>query len=220
MSYTELKQLAVEAVTQAAKLCLAVQAGMVNVDSMEKGDRSPVTIADFGAQALVCHYLKTHLPEAVIVGEEDSTELKQPENSEKLAQVTSYVQRFLPGATSEEVCAWIDAGNGQVSGSFWTLDPIDGTKGFLRNDQYAVALAFIEAGEVKVAALACPVLPLNLDQPQSEVGVVFVAVRGEGAAMAPLDNEGFTPIQVTPASDVERLRFAESVESGHSDHAL
>jgi 3'(2'), 5'-bisphosphate nucleotidase len=220
MSYTELKQIAVEAVTQAAKLCLAVQADMVNVDSMEKGDRSPVTIADFGAQALVCHYLKAHLPEAVIVGEEDSTELKQPENSEKLAQVTSYVQRFLSGATSEEVCAWIDAGNGQVSDSFWTLDPIDGTKGFLRNDQYAVALAFIEAGEVKVAALACPVLPVSLDQSQAEVGVVFAAVRGEGAAMAPLDSEGFTPIQVTPASDVERLRFAESVESGHSDHAL
>jgi 3'(2'), 5'-bisphosphate nucleotidase len=38
--------------------------------------------------------------------------------------------------------------------------------------------------------------------------------------MAPLDSEDFTPIQVTPASDVERLRFAESVESGHSDHAL
>ena len=110
-----------ESVTQAAKLCLAVQADMVSVDSMEKGDRSPVTIADFGAQALVCHYLRAHLPGAVIVGEEDSTELKQPENKEKLAQVTSYVQRFLSGATPEEVCAWIDAGNGKVSDSFWTL---------------------------------------------------------------------------------------------------
>lgn len=220
MSYTELKQIAVEAVTQAAKLCLAVQADMVNVDSMEKGDRSPVTIADFGSQALVCHYLKSHLPDATIVGEEDSTDLKQPENSEKLAQVTGYVQRFLPEATPEQVCAWIDAGNGKVASSFWTLDPVDGTKGFLRNDQYAIALAFIEAGEVKVAALACPVLPLNLDQPQAELGVVFAAVRGEGAAMAPMDSDHFTPIQVTPASDVERLRFVESVESGHSNHAL
>src|SRR5215510_2418574 len=220
MSYTDLKQAAVEAVTLAAKLCLAVQADMVNVASMEKDDRSPVTIADFGAQALVCHYLKTLFPEAVIVGEEDSAELKQPENKDKLAQVTGYVQRFLPEATPELVCQWIDAGNDRVAPSFWTLDPIDGTKGFLRNDQYAIALAFIEAGEVKVAALACPVLPLDLNDPQGERGAIFTAVRGEGAAMAPLDSDRFTPIGVTPAADVERLRFVESVEAGHSNHAL
>jgi 3'(2'), 5'-bisphosphate nucleotidase len=187
---------------------------------MEKDDRSPVTIADFGAQALVCHYLKANLPEAVIVGEEDSAELKLLENQDKLAQVTGYVQRFHPEATPEMICRWIDAGNGQVADRFWTLDPIDGTKGFLRNDQYGIALAFIEAGEVKVAALACPVLPLDLNDPQSEVGVVFTAVRGEGAFMALMDSDKFIPIQVTPASDVERLRFVESVEAGHSNHAL
>ena len=45
---------------------------------------------------------------------------------------------------------------------FWTLDPIDGTKGFLRGEQYAVALALIVGGEVVVAALACP----NLGAPE------------------------------------------------------
>ena len=44
---------------------------------------------------------------------------------------------------------------------FWTLDPIDGTKGFLRGEQYAVALALIENGEVVVAALACPNLSIT-----------------------------------------------------------
>lgn len=220
MSYTDLKQIAVAAVTQAAKLCLAVQADLVHVGSMEKDDRSPVTIADFGAQALVCRHIRTYFPDAVIVGEEDSAELKQPENKDKLAQVTGYVQRFQPDATPETVCGWIDAGNGKVADGFWTLDPIDGTKGFLRNDQYGIALAFIEAGEVKVAALACPVLPLDLNDPESKQGVIFAAVRGEGAGMALLDSSWFTPIQVTPASDVERLRFVESVEAGHSNHAL
>ena len=78
-----------------------------------------------------------------------------------------FVRRFQPDATPETLCHWIDAGNGAVKQRFWTLDPIDGTKGFLRNDQYAVALALIEDGEVKVGALACPALPFKLDDPAS-----------------------------------------------------
>ena len=41
----------------------------------------------------------------------------------------------------------------------WIVDPIDGTKGFLRLDQYAVALALIEDGEVVLGVLGCPNLP-------------------------------------------------------------
>jgi 3'(2'), 5'-bisphosphate nucleotidase len=100
---------------------------------------------------------------------------------------------------------------------FWTLDPIDGTKGFLRNDQYAVALALIEEGEVKVAALACPAMSLRLDDPGSPIGVVFVAVRGHGAAMAPLHSDSFVPIHVTRETDQAGMRFAESVEAAHGD---
>ncbi len=216
MVYSKEKEVAIEAVTRAARLCLAVQAGMVNVYTLEKGDKSPVTIADFGAQALACQHITANFPTDVIVGEEDSADLQQPENSDKLALVTRYVQRFQPQASAQNVCAWIDAGNGSVAGRFWTLDPIDGTKGFLRNEQYAIALALIENKAVQVAALACPALPFADNTP----GTVFVAVRGQGAAMAPLGGSNFTPIRVTDPADKERLRFVESVEAAHGDHAL
>jgi 3'(2'), 5'-bisphosphate nucleotidase len=188
------------------------------VDSLEKDDRSPVTVADFGSQALVCQCLTEAFPDDVIVAEEDSTDLRA--HSDKLAQVTQYVQRFHPDVTSETVCAWIDAGNGAVTDRYWTLDPIDGTKGFLRNDQYAVALALVEDGAVKVAALSCPALPLSLDAPDRETGTVFVAVRGEGAVMAPLSGMKFVPIHVSDDSTGSQLRFVESVESAHGDHTL
>jgi len=220
MSYTQEKQVAIEAVTRAAKLCLAVQADMVNIDSLEKGDKSPVTIADFGAQALVCQHITANFPQDAIVGEEDSSDLQKPENSDKLAQVTQYAQQVHPKATAEDVCAWIDAGNGTVSDRFWTLDPIDGTKGFLRNEQYAIALALIEDKQVKVAALVCPSLSIDGNDPGSKTGVVFTAVRGEGAAMTALGDDNFTPIHVTEPSDQERLRFVESVEAAHGDHSL
>jgi 3'(2'), 5'-bisphosphate nucleotidase len=219
MTYTQEKQVAIEAITRAADLCMAVRADMVGAASLQKDDKSPVTIADFGAQALVCQRLLAAFPQDTIVGEEDSTDLQKPDNAASLAQVTQYVQRFQPDASAEAICRWIDAGNGAVTRRFWTLDPIDGTKGFLRNDQYAVALALIEDGEVKVGALACPALPLNLAEPEDPAGVIFVAVRGQGAAMAPLHSGSFVSIRVTRETDKAGMRFAESVEAAHGDQA-
>ena len=40
------------------------------------------------------------------------------------------------------------ANNGE---SYWVLDPIDGTKGFLRGGQFAIALALIQEGVVTLA---------------------------------------------------------------------
>ena len=217
MNYGQEKQVAIEAVSRAASLCQLIRSELV-VDSLEKDDRSPVTVADFGAQALVCQLLRETFPRDVIVAEEDSSDLRQ--HPAQLAQVTEYVQRFRAGASFQQVCAWIDAGNGAVSQRYWTLDPIDGTKGFLRNDQYAIALALVEEGQVKVAALACPALPLSLDHPDGASGVLFVAVRGEGAAMAPLGQAGLTAIQVNREQTDPRSRFVESVESAHGHHDL
>lgn len=220
MVYTQEKKVALEAVTEAAELCAAVRTEMVGADALEKGDKSPVTVADFGSQALVCHRLIAAFPRDAIVGEEDAADLKRPENAAKFAQVSKHVQRLQATATPELVCEWIDAGKGAVAERFWTLDPIDGTKGFLRNDQYAIALALVEDGEVKVGALACPALPLNPDEPDGQVGVLFLAVQGEGAMMAPMSGDPFIPIHVAPATEKVALRFVESVEAGHGNQAL
>ena len=70
-----------------------------------------------------------------------------------LEQVTFFVERFLPGTSPAQVCDWIDAGQANPAPRFWTLDPIDGTKGFLRGDQYVVALALLVDGKVQASAL-------------------------------------------------------------------
>jgi len=221
MSYEKEKQTAIEAVIKAASLCSQVRAEMVDLGALEKSDKSPVTVADFGAQALICQHIKAAFPNDPIVGEEDSADLQEPKNANQLARVKGYVQQVHPQATDEDVCTWIDAGNGAVADRFWTLDPIDGTKGFLRNDQYAIALALIEDGQVQVAAMACPALPLSLDDPDGAVGSLFIAVRGEGSEMASLADADFAPIRVkTTSSNDAGLRFVESVEAGHGDHDL
>lgn len=212
------KQIALAAVIRAANLCARVRAELADLGPLEKDDHSPVTVADFGAQALACELLTGAFPGEVIVAEESSAALQTPENAATLAKITAYVRQFHPQVEAATVCRWIDAGNDAISARYWTLDPVDGTKGFLRRDQYAVALALVENGEVKVGALACPALLLDLDDPAGPTGVVFVAVRGQGAEMARLNENRFTPIHVANGADPGKHRFLESVESAHGDH--
>jgi 3'(2'), 5'-bisphosphate nucleotidase len=63
----------------------------------------------------------------------------------------------------------------------WTLDPIDGTKGFLRGEQYAVCLALIIDAQVQLGVIGCPNLPVHASNPDGPRGCLFVAVRGQGA---------------------------------------
>jgi 3'(2'), 5'-bisphosphate nucleotidase len=195
MSYEQEKQVAIKAVTAAAKLCEAVRrekssASVANqniVTYFIKPDRTPVTIADFGAQAIICQALAEAFPNDAVVGEEDSGLLQEPEMIEGASQITDYVKRQIPIATPESVKDWIDRGNGTISNRYWTIDPIDGTKGYIRGGQYAIALALVEGSEVKLGVLCCPALPLTFAEPESETGVIFVAVRGEGTTMIPLN---------------------------------
>lgn len=210
---------AIRAVRLAARVCRAVRAG-IRPEVLDKKDRSPVTVADFASQAVVCRALQEAFPADPIIAEEDSAELKEPGNAGLLDQVAAQVRALgLPGAgdaSPAEVCAWIDRGGGQeFRERFWTIDPIDGTKGFLRNEQYAVALALIVEGKVVVGALACPNLP-----GEGGTGIVFGAVRGQGAFTLGLDaaSDERRPIRVSRTTEAATARFCESVESGHSAH--
>ena len=60
MAYEREKQIAIESALAAAKLCEQVR---INIPpAMEKGDKSPVTVADYGAQALICKALAEAFP--------------------------------------------------------------------------------------------------------------------------------------------------------------
>lgn len=219
MSFEREREVAVAAVQEAAQLCQIVRRELVESHALEKSDRSPVTVADFGSQALVCRTLKSSFPDDPIVGEEDAAALRAPDQADMLDRVVGYVNGFQTADVST-VCSWIDAGNGAVGDRYWTLDPIDGTKGFLRGDQYAVALALVVDGDVKVAAVACPALPVDMADMDGETGVLFVAVRGEGTKVQPLTlAQNAKRARVAQGDDEDAWRFVESVESGHSDHA-
>ena len=101
---------------------------------------------------------------------------------------------------------------------FWTLDPIDGTKGFLRGEQYAVCLALIVDARVELGIIGCPNLPVSASAPTGERGCIFVAVRGQGAYQLPLSPHSTTePIRLQiPDLAQDQLNLLESVEKAHS----
>ena len=207
------KQTAIDAVLKAIQLCEQVQAEMVSTDTLQKVDRSPVTVADFGSQALICKAIGDAFADDPIVAEEDAQTLK--ENASLLERVTDYVNRFGKDTSpsTKTVCEWINRGSGEVGPSFWTLDPIDGTKGFLRRDQYAIALAYIVDGVVQLGILGCPNLPYRLDAAAPERGCLFVASRGEGTHIYTKTGDPLEQVHVSKTAD----RFAESFESTHGD---
>lgn len=227
-------RVAIAAVLEASRLCRAV-AAEISPEVLAKKDKSPVTTADFGSQALICRALLETFPDDPVVAEEDSSELKWPEYADVLDGVVRHVRSARESfsgigadATAAQICDWIDHGGAtRYHDRFWTLDPIDGTKGFLRGEQYAVALALVVGGEVVVAALACPNLDVqanrgqHLDQPgANSPGAIFTAVKGEGAFGRPVHSpEGMEPLarrlQVSDTEDPAEVRFCESVESGH-----
>jgi HAL2 family 3'(2'),5'-bisphosphate nucleotidase len=208
--------LMLNSVAAACRICFAVQQDLVLAKTVEKGDRSPVTVADFASQAIVAKEIRTALPDVPLVGEENSDLLRDAEHRGVLEAILTQVRVPWPDVNERELLLAIDHGAADPDGadSFFTLDPIDGTKGFLRGDQYAVALALIVEGEVAVGVLGCP----NLPGPDGSPGVLYAAVRDRGAMALSIHRQTPTvvPIRVSPEEDPGNIRFCQSVEKAHS----
>lgn len=209
-----------------------------------KDDKSPVTVGDYAAQALINHAIRLNFPQDKIVGEEDSLSLQDgsaeaAKLSQRIVDIIADAERDTAGAnavlgtldSAAAVFESIDLGNyeGGSTGRFWALDPIDGTKGFLRGDQFAVCLALVEDGKVVLGVIGCPNLAENIvsnDEQTGEKGGLFSAIQGVGAFYTPLfGTDEFVPllqqqkISMTGETAPDKLVVLEGVEKGHSSHS-
>ncbi|EPQ28810.1 uncharacterized protein PFL1_03613 [Pseudozyma flocculosa PF-1] len=255
------RQVAISAVTRACSLTDKVFRNLVTADTVTKKDKSPVTVGDYSAQAVVNTVIASHFSADAIVGEEDSKDLRNPEAKNLRDQIVKLANEALASPaqecpavadaasksseaasqawgtqdlSEEALLAAIDRGNaeGGRSGRCWALDPIDGTKGFLRGGQYAVCLAFMVDGEVQVGVIGCPNLPHDASSAKpkegefgagakrNDLGTLFVAVKGQGAFQRPIqaESDSETAITMNKISSLSSASFCESVEAGHSSH--
>jgi 3'(2'), 5'-bisphosphate nucleotidase len=199
-----------------------------------KPNGSPVTVGDFVVQAFVASRLAGHFPADPLVAEEDASALRADATNRVRDGVVRLVGHMLPGTEvePEQVLAWIDLGRGACGPRFWTLDPVDGTKGLLCGGQYVIALALVVRGTVEIGIVGCPRLSLTTapastaDAPEHAVvaavedeagGGVAIAARGRGAWWMPLNGGHLTRLSVSSESNPAKTRALHSRESRHSD---
>lgn len=212
-----------------------------NINATIKSDASPVTIADFAIQAIVLNLLSKdeRLSNDVFIAEESSTNLQDDLSDEimKAFQECSLIDDI---GSIEELRTSIDLGqtykdDGKLKSWVvgekdisrrWCLDPIDGTRGFLRGKreggQYCIALALVQDGIPVLGILACPNLPTDaydnnyewgddetLDNNHESRGCIFVATKGGGTYQLNL--------HVKPGSKDSSLQFAKRVVATASE---
>lgn len=194
----------------AGDICRRVRASFSEEDVAHKTGREPVTVADYVSQALITATLAESFADDGLIAEEGAAQLRDGEH----AELTAAVRRWFgeggrAAGNGADVLDLLDhrGGNGEIT---WVVDPIDGTKGFLRGDQYAVAIGFLYEGEPLAGVLACPAWP--------DGDGVFFARRGAGSWR---DVEsGPRPISVSQRGQTDEMRILASVESGHGDPEL
>lgn len=218
------------AVFHACAVCREVQRELATLRTLTKNDKSPVTVADFASQAVIARTLGESLSGFTLVAEENAAELRahlSDGRREVPDAVLHAVRRVWPGATMDEMLTAIDLGAGEPSldstHGFWTLDPIDGTKGFLRGEQYAVSLAWIENGSPVIGVLGCPNLSKDFNRPLDDPdphGTIYFAAAAEGVYEVSADRPDESPVLIRRAepAEGEPMRLCESVESGHTSH--
>ena len=219
MISTEKMTAALEAVRAAMRVCESVRQTLVTAETVAKRDRSPVTVADYAAQAVVSAMLQEATPEIPLIGEEDAAMLREEANGALCDRVLEFARGEQPQLERASLLAAIDRGcaEGGAQGTFWTLDPIDGTSGYIRGDQYAVALGLIVDGVVQAGVLGCPALGPQVGGAQGN-GSLYYATRGGGAFMSMEAGAGAVVSAVSEIDDPAAARFCESVESAHTRH--
>ncbi len=202
-SNTDILQAMCEAVQLCSKLTSKTQKMLESSDQVSKLDDSPVTVADYAAQAVVSYVLEQKYPDVALLAEEDAKALRggSEETRGLLEKITEITNECIFGddvsvyLSREEVARLIDRGNheGGSESTFFVLDPIDGTKGFINQRQYAIALGLCEKGKIVGGVLGCPNMPMSkipedVDALETKKpGVIFAAYENLGCKYAAMD---------------------------------
>ncbi|KAG4977937.1 hypothetical protein JHK86_037411 [Glycine max] len=189
--YKELEA-AVDVVRRACRLCLNVKSSLFSTDEkvLEKNDQTPVTVADFGVQALISLELNKLFPSIPLVAEEDSAFLLSRNLADTvLNEVTDTLSSTCKPLTQDDVLEAIDRGGkdafvfGSKPATYWVLNPIDGPHGFLKAGKalYVVGLALVVEGEIVVGVMGCPNWEEDLSEKSStEIEEGWDSLGGSG----------------------------------------
>jgi len=189
-----------EAVESAAAACAVIREHTLG--STTKDDRTPVTAADYAAQILIIHSLRRAFPAIPVVAEEDLSLL----NTDSHRQIRTIVNDTIRAIDdSLPVAEIIDTFRTHNAPEAWIVDPIDGTRGYISGDHYAIAVALKQNDKITAGVLGCPTY---------KGGMLLHAAAGSGAYRVC----GRTSEKIVLANAAPR--YTQSPSNCHSDFAL
>ena len=167
--------------------------------SFIKKDDSPVTLADFASQIFIISEIRKKFPEDQIIAEEESS-IFLNSNAEKILKKC---YKSLTINFEKDLKETLDY-RGPNSNRQWTVDPIDGTKGFQKNLAYAIGIGLMVQSEPMACAISVPnYKTTNL--------TIFSAEKNKGAKVS-YGSQNFDMIRV---SDIKELKTSRMCYSLH-----
>jgi len=166
--------------------------------SFIKKDDSPVTLADFASQIFIISTIKKYFPEDQIIAEEESSVFidSDAENIIKKCYTSLNI-------TFEEILIETLNYRGSSSKRQWTVDPIDGTKGFQKSLAYAIGIGFMIQAEPTICAIGVPNYKnTNL--------TIFSAEKNNGAKIS-YGDQNFSKISVSNKKEIKKFRICHSL---------
>ncbi|MFX1498401.1 MAG: inositol monophosphatase family protein [Promethearchaeota archaeon] len=171
---------------------------MEGFESFLKDDDSPVTLADYASQLYIINMLKEKFPKDQIIAEE-----KFHAYLNKATQdVIKRCYKSLSLDLIEDIEIVLNY-RGALSPRQWTIDPIDGTKGFQEKLTYAVGIGFMFDSEIVAAAIGIP----NYNEKGK---AIFIAEKEKGTK-ASYGDEKFYSVHVSTQENIELAQMCRSL---------
>ncbi len=181
-----------------------------------KQDLSPVTIADYGSQLIILNSLNQEKITVPMIAEETWESLKKhDEESDIISIIDSILKKInIKIEKNEYENIFHYQMPDEKSSTYFCLDPIDGTKGYLRGDQYAVALGLIKDGCAEMGILGCPRFGKYKKEMQ---GFIAYAQKGHGAFYSDGNLKNEKAAQCRKKNTFEDMIVLGSIEKSHGN---
>ena len=166
--------------------------------SYTKKDQTPVTLADYASQIFINSSISEKFPEDLVVAEEDIINLKDSDDITLIEKCYNYL-----GIDREVIAEPISRSYSEEPMRMWTVDPVDGTRGFQKNLWYSIGIGLIINKMTEFCVICVP----NYD----DLGnAIYIAQKGKGAQVSH-GNTDFKPIHVSKTKKLHEATMCQSL---------
>ena len=169
-----------------------------NFSSFIKKDESPVTLADFASQIFIISRIKENFPKDQVIAEEEASVFLNSNVLDILKKCYTALDYKIKDNLMDTLIY-----RGPASRRQWTVDPIDGTKGYQKNLAYAIGIGFMVDFKPTICAIGAPNYR-NRDLS------IFSAQKNHGARIS-FGNHAFTKVNVSNNQKIKTFRFCHSL---------